>query len=270
MLAAACGGGPPPSTVSSPVVVSATRESLRITLTLEGPPRTGAVSWASMTVENVGERAIRWAGGGCGDPGGIFIDLQQLFPAGRTDWPEPLAHFKQEVLGPRGGLLNLGYENASRWATIIACPAVLKIETLPAGATLAMRAGWDGTYEGSPVPTGPVTVEAMFPVIGIEGVVADDAFDSHPVGVSTPTQVVGEAGAAVLAPGLLIDAALADPQFAAWVADGPVARWINPDLAHIGDTWQVGLFKFGADGASEVYRGVVLDASGRVIEHRSG
>jgi hypothetical protein len=273
VLAEACGGGAPASPAPTPIVASVTRESLRITLTLEGPPLTGASSWASIRVENVGDRGIRWAAGGCGDPGGIFIDLARLYPAGRADWPGSLGHFKRLALGPGNGnnLLNLGYIAEARWGTNILCPASLGLEKLAAGDTLSMRAAWDGTYEGSPVPTGPATVEAAFPVIGVEGEVADTEYESHAVGVSIQTAVVGDGGAAVLAPGLAIDAALSDPEFVSWVAAGPVDRWINPDVARIGDRWQIGLFKSGvAGGPTEAYQGVVIDGAGHVTDHKSG
>jgi hypothetical protein len=244
-----------------------------MTLTLEGPPRTGAPSWASVVIENIGDRGVRWAGGGCGDPGGIFVDLNDVYPAGRQDWPDRLGRFKQEALhqGPTGGngLLTLGYTAESRWGTDMACPAVLRIETLPGHASLSLRAGWDGTYEGAPVPTGPATVIASFPVIGIEGEVADTASDAHAVSVSVGTSIVGEPGTAVLAPALAIDAALADASFAAWVNDGPVDRWINPDVARIGTTWQIGLFKTNADGSAEAYQGVSVDAAGLVVGRRA-
>ncbi len=243
-----------------------------MTLTLEGPPRTGADSWASVRIENVGGRAIRWAGGGCGDPGSIYIDLGEVFPAGRRDWPASLEHFKELALGPGNGngLLTLGYEAEARWGTIMACPASLRIETLRPREVLSMRAGWDGTSEGQPVPTGPATVQAVLPVIGVEGLVAESDIDSHPVGVSVRTAIVGDGRGAVLAPGLAIDAALADPAFAAWVSAGPANRWINPDVARIGATWQIGLFKRGPGGVSEAYQGVVVDASGQVIDHKTG
>jgi hypothetical protein len=270
-LVAGCGNGGPASPAPSGIVASNTAESLRVTLTLEGPPRTGAASWASVRIENIGNRPIRWASGGCGDPGGIFIDLTKLYPAGRADWPEPLARFKRLALGPgnANGLLTLGYEAEARWGTNIMCPASLGIATLAGGGQLSMRAGWDGAYEGSPVPTGPATVEAAFPVIGFQGDVPEDDFDSHSVGVSIETAVVGEAGASVLAPGLAIDAALADPGFAAWVSAGPLDRWINPDVARIGDAWHIGLFKLGASGATEAYQGVIIDPGGDVSGHHS-
>jgi hypothetical protein len=254
------------------MVASETHESIRLTLTLEGPPRSNEPSWASVRIDNVGDRGIRWAGGGCGDPGSIDIDLGEVFPVGRSDWPEPLARFKREALGPANGngLLRVVYTADARWKTQVVCPADLRIETLDAGAHLDLRAGWDGMYEGSPVPTGPATVTATFPVMDQQDGPIGDSFATHGVAVAIRTAIGGDGGVAAIAPALLVDAALADPEFAAWVSAGPVDRWINPDIARIGDTWQVGLFKTDADGTSERYRGVVIDATGHVISHKSG
>jgi hypothetical protein len=272
LVSAGCGSAAPGSPSPSAIVASNTQDSIRVTLALEGAPRSGAASWASVRIENLGDRSIRWAGGGCGDPGGIFVDLAGVFPRGRVDWPEPLATFKRDALGPAStdGAFNVGYIAESRWGTSVLCTADLRIETLAAGGSLSMRAGWDGTYEGRPVPMGPATVEAAFPVIGVAGVVPDDQTDSHPVVASLPTTIEGEAAASVLAPALAIDAALADPVFAAWVSGHDPDRWVNPDLARIGDTWQVGLFKTRGGGAGQEYLGVVVDASGRVVDHRAG
>jgi hypothetical protein len=269
LLTAGCTAAASATPSPSPLAATATTGTIRMTLTLEGPTRTGAPSWASVVIENIGERGVRWAGGGCGDPGGIYVDLNDVYPAGRDDWPALLGRFKREALheGPSGGngFLTLGYTAESRWGTDMACPASFRIETLAGHGSLSLRAGWDGTYEGAPVPTGPATVLASFPVIGIEGEVADQATDTHPVVASIRTRIVGDGAATVLAPGLAIDAALADPEFAAWVQDGPVDRWINPDVARIGDTWQIGLFKTRAGGAAEAYQGVTVDAAGHIV-----
>jgi hypothetical protein len=272
VLAVGCTGTAAPSQPPSsaePITASTTQEGLRITLTLEGQPRSDAASWASVRIENIGDRGIRWAGGGCGDPGGIFIDLGKVYPAGRSDWPEPLGRFKRLALGPgnSNGLLTLGYTDEARWGTDMLCTADLRIETLAAHKSLSMRAGWDGRYEDAPVPTGPAIVEAAFPVIGEEGVVPETAYDSHPVLVSIRTAIVGEGGASVLAPAIAIDAALGDAQFGAWLREGPVSRWVNPDVARIGATWQIGLFKSDANGVTEAYQGVIVDATGKVVGH---
>jgi hypothetical protein len=240
-----------------------------MTLTLEGPPRNDGPSWASVRIENTGERGIRWAGGGCGDPGGIYIDLHEVFPAGRMDWPGRLGVFKRRAVGPDPGsaLQTLGYIAEARWGTDLACSASLRIETLPAHESLFLRAGWDGTYEGTAVPTGPARVEAVLPVIGIEGEVDPMDYDSHPVAVSARTTIVGGDGGGLLAPALAIDAALADPQFAAWVQAADPATWINPDVARIEGGWSVGLFRNGPDHGT-LFGQVRVDGNSRVVARR--
>lgn len=240
-----------------------------MTLRLEGPPRNDSASWASVLIENTGERGIRWAGGGCGDPGGIFIDLHEVCPSGRADWPGRLGQFRRLALGPDpgNGMLTLGYTAEARWGTAMLCTADLRIETLAAHQSLSFRAGWDGMYNGSPTPAGRATVEAVFPVFGLEGDVDPASFESHPVDVVTRTTIVGGGGAPLLAPALAIDAALADPAFAAWVSATPEAQWINPDVARIDGNRQVGLFRSADGGAAEAYGGVVVDGAGRVVGH---
>ncbi len=240
-----------------------------MTLTVEGPPRNDAPSWASVRIENIGDRGIRWAGGGCGDPGGIFIDLHEVYPTGRLDWPGRLGVFKRRAVGPDPGssMLTLGYIAESRWGTAAACPASLRIETLRPHESLSLRAGWDGTYEGLPVPTGPARVGAAFPVIGFEGEVDSMDYDSHAVEVSAPTTITGGDGGKLLAPAVAIDAALGDPQFAAWVQAADPATWINPDVARIEGRWWIGLFRNGPDQATLLGQ-VQVDDESRIVARR--
>src|SRR5262245_39046568 len=91
---------PSPSAVPSglPVTVVGANASLRVTLTLEEPPRNDAITWASVTIENIADRGVRWAGGGCGDWGATFIDLSKAFAFGRLDWPGRLGSFKKQAI----------------------------------------------------------------------------------------------------------------------------------------------------------------------------
>jgi hypothetical protein len=260
---------------ASPATASGSNGFVRITLTLEGPPRNDALSWASVSIANLTDRGVRWAGGGCGDPGGTFINVGGAFAPGRGDWPGRLGLFKQRAIGqglPGGdGALTVGYVPASRIGTTQACTADLRIETLPVGGTLQYRAGWDGKLNERPVPPGPATVLATFPFIGLEGAVAADDVDSTAVTATMPTQVVGAGGAAGgPPPGLAVDAALADPQFAAFVQAAPEATWVNPDLSLIDGIWHVGLFRTSGPDQDVQYEAVFIDANGQVVGRRSG
>ena len=109
----------------------------------------------------------------------------------------------------------------------------------------------------------------------LAGVVPDDRTDADPIKVAIQTQVepapagaLGTtAGQPQLAPALAIDAALADPQFAAWVGAAPEATWINPNVALIDGAWHVGLFRFGADQL-ERYGEVTVAPDGTNAGHR--
>ena len=250
------------SPVPSPLAAETSRDGVRVALTLAGRPQSGALSWADVMIENGNPVGVRWAGGGCGDPAGIFVDLAAEFEPGR-EWPGLLGRFKAVSLG-LGGLTNVGYVEASRVGRNVACTAGLRLEQLAPGGRLTMRAAWDGQILGGAAPAGPAVVEASFPFIGLAGVVRNDAFDTNPIVARLETSVFGGGGAASLAPGLAIDAALADGQFAGFVQAHPEATWINPDVGIIDGIWSVGLFVNGAGGET-MFASVKVDQSGTIV-----
>lgn len=270
---------PSPSPV--PVTKTTTDRDIRVTLTLEGPPIAAARSFISATVENVGSRTIRWAGGGCNDPVSVFIELSPGLDPGRT-WPGLLGRFKTLALGDQfGRLTSVGYEAAARLPLPgqipMYCTADFRWNQLEAGGRGSLRAAWEGTIsDGLPASPGPATVTAYFQYIGVQGVVPDDRMEADPVSVAIDTQVQpppggvasGVAAAPVpLVPALAIDAALADPEFAAWVKAAPESTWINPEVSLIDGAWHVGLFRFGANQL-ERYGGVTLAPDGSVTGRR--
>jgi len=93
--------------------------------------------------------------------------------------------------------------------------------------------------------------------------------DSHePIVAALDTWIVSEYEPTFLPPGAAIDAALADPTFAAWLAESPSSTWVNTHhvLDVEGRTWTIGLFR---DPASGLYGSVILDAAtGEAIGHR--
>ena len=229
-------------------------------------------------MENLGSRAVRWQGGGCNDPVGTFIDVADVFEHGR-DWPGLLGRFKALALG-LANPTDVGYEEVSRLPVPgqiqRVCTAVLRVNQLEPGVLLRMRAAWSGTIgESAPAPIGPAVVTTWFAYIGVAGVVPDDRTVADPIKVAIQTQVepppAGTGGASAgkppLAPALAIDAALGDPQFAAWVQAAPEATWINPNVVHLDGMWHVGLFRFGADQL-ERYGEVTVAPDGSITGHR--
>ena len=281
ILIAGCAGTAPshePVASAQWVTATTTRDDIRVTLTLEGPPVSAARSFVSASVENLGSRAVRWQGGGCNDPVGTFIDTADVADEGRA-WPGLLGRFKTLALG-LANPTNVGYEEVSRLPVPgqipRACTADLRVNQLEPGVVLRIRAAWSGTTgESAPAPVGPATVTAWFQYIGEAGVVPADRTDADPIKVAIQTQVApppagadaSSAGGRQLAPALAIDAALADPQFAAWVQAAPEATWINPDVSLIEGIWSVGLFRNGP-GDQTLYGAVTVAPDGTITGHR--
>jgi hypothetical protein len=281
VAAVACSPGAPlPAPVGSPLTATALRDSVRVSLTLEGPPLAGQLSWADGRVDNLGPKAVRWAGGGCNDPVGIFIEFGRAFDPGRV-WPGLLGRFKAVSLGADGGSpTNIGYEEQSRIRPPdqipISCPADLRVNELAPGASRSIRAAWNGTLGGpAPAPAGPATVTGWFEFIGIAGEVGDDVTTTKPIKAAIETTIVGPAASsgaglvAPLSPALAIDAALADPEFAVWVKADPELTWVNPNIVLQDGTWAIGLFKGGKFGdAPTRYGELKIDARGQIVGRR--
>jgi len=281
IVAAACSTAAPSSEpAGSPLTATTLRDSVRVSLALEGPPLAGQVSWADGRVDNLGPKAVRWSGGGCNDPVGIFIEFARAFDPGRP-WPGLLGRFKAVALGAGGGgPTNIGYEEQSRIRPAdqipIGCHANLHVNQLAAGASLAIRAGWNGTLGGpAPAPAGPATVTASFEFIGIVGEGSEDITATKPIKVAIDTAVVvpaagtGGGAPAPLSPALAIDAALADPEFAAWVTADPEMTWVNPNIVLQDGTWAIGLFKNGkVFGRPTRYGELKIDARGQIVGRR--
>jgi hypothetical protein len=265
-----CGGSSrtaPPAPSSVFLTTTGSNGAVRVTLTMEGPPRNDRPSWVSVVIENTADRGVRWAGGGCGDPGGTFIDATGLFDPGRSDWPGRLGSFKRLAVGLQP--MNVGYVPESRFGhDNLACTADLRIETLPVGQVLRYRAGWDGRMNDNPTPPGPATVTAMFPFIGLAGLVPADRYETTPVSATVRTTIEGAQVGSGLAPAVAIDDALADPAFAAFVQAAPEATWINPDIALIDGVWHIGLFRQGAQPQDTLHGSVQVDGNGRVVGQR--
>ena len=275
--------GPSPSASASlPLVTKATTQhDIRVTLTLEGPPVSAARSFMSATVENLGTRAVRWQGGGCNDPVGTWIDVTGAFEPGRP-WPGLLGRFKTKALDDGPNPNQGSYEAEARLTEPgeipIVCTADLRVNQLEAGGVLRIRAAWSGMIgERAPAPAGPAVVTSYFPYIGVAGLVPNDRTDAEPISVRIDTvvqpppggstSVGGSAGPVPLAPSLAIDAALADPQFAAWVKAAPEARWINPSVVLLDGNWHIGLFVTGADELESLGE-VTVAPNGSITAHR--
>jgi hypothetical protein len=276
VLAGACAQAVDIPPARSPsVTASAERDLVRVTLALEGPPVSRSRTWADARVENLGQRAVVWTAP-CRIPVSITIDLRSAFASGRQ-WAGRIGRFKSEALGGDG------FENPVAGSYVeesllrraadgpVVCPVGGQATPLEPGGVLVVRAGWDGLIAGGhAAPPGTAVVTASFPFVGSAGAVEDDVLKTRPIEVAMETIVEAGSGAQQppLAPGLAIDAAVADPQFFAWVESTADSSWVNPSLVSRDGAWAVGLFRTGSVPGATVYGEVTVDAEGRVVGRR--
>ncbi len=256
---------------------SSERDLVRVTLGLEGAPVSGSRTWADARVENLGPRAVVWTAP-CQFPVSITIDLRSAFASGRQ-WAGRIGRFKTQALGGDG------FDNPIAGSYVeesllrranggpVACPVGGQATPLEPRGVLVVRAGWDGRIAGGPAaPPGSAVVTASFPFVGVAGAVEDNVLETRPIAVAMQTVVGPGAGAEPppLAPGLAIDAAVADPQFFAWVESTGDADARNPSLVFRDGLWAIGLSRPGSDRRTTVYGEVTVDSQGRVVGRRFG
>jgi hypothetical protein len=163
----ACGAADP-SAVPDGATATVERDGIRLTLTLEGVPISGARSWARVRVENVGTRAVVWAKALCHVPAAVSIDTTM-----------PIA----------SGIYTEDGVRAKATGNLILCPASLSTAELLPGAALQMRASWSGTIDDAPAALGPATVKASFAFIGFADMVRAGFIETTPLVVETDTAI---------------------------------------------------------------------------------
>ena len=235
---------------------------MRVTLQVESVPlRADVETWATMTVQNLGADPVLWLDS-CEIPvrlgvrfGGAWIGgAPQLGVAGE---------FKALALrgeGSGASQLMSAFTAEQRVGRTTGCSDTGITLVLAPGERLTQRAVWMPP-DHSPLPDGPVTLEAAFPFSG-----RGREAELDPLAAKLESWLVSSEPWPWLTPAQAVDAALADPAFFAWLLEVPSRTWINAQL-HL-DTekgiWEVGLFR---DEPGSVWAKIIkIDATtGQVI-----
>jgi hypothetical protein len=210
-----------------------TLDGVRVTLTLEHAPLPSAQrTRALVVVDNLSPEVRLWKGGGCGFLATVTIHTAaDVHPDPGVNWPGRAGRFKRMASpgsDPSGDAPFIDARFADDPQQLI-CPANLAINRVQPGQRLEMRAVWNGEVATVAAPAGPATVTAEFPYLGQVPPGGDPLEASRPIIASIDTEVVG-AGIALLSADQIIDAALADRRFAAWLASAVPAKWQGADF----------------------------------------
>ncbi len=233
-----------PSTESAPVADRAVTEErgVRLTLVLDDPDvRLGQTLHATVTVENLSGADAAYASDSCRALADVALVTDETPAPGRT-WEGPAAAFKQQALRDRRPQqTGFGDRPVAPEGPPSLCASVGLTNPLPAGEVQTRELYGQASLPEGGSPAGPGRVTAVFHLLRDPASFSGEV----PVEVALPVRVEGEGS---LSRAEVVDAALGDDRFRAWLLAQPRAVWSNAfafrDPEDRG-AWRVGLFREG-------------------------
>ncbi|HJP89140.1 MAG TPA: hypothetical protein VJ850_08915 [Candidatus Limnocylindrales bacterium] len=236
------------------------------------PMPAGDVSWVKAKLTNVGSGDLHWLHDGCATIVGLGGLSEVGWPIGITH-DEQLQMFKVYAFGtnhldpppvayasfvPKDMLGRGGY----------GCADIGITETIHPGETRSETRWWSGydSRSGFLPPGGPLTLKVRADLLWRGKEPGDIVHDGIRVDFEVPAWVTPKDGLARPSPGEIIDAALADADFAAYVrgqdigTGRDVIAWYQPDR----DVWEIGILPWYESDPPRIH-GVLVDAVTRRI-----
>jgi hypothetical protein len=181
-------------------------------------------------VTNEGDTVVYREENVCGTgPAPVTVEGSWGLPAGES-WTGVAAEFKRQVLAAEGALPHGrsrigGFVDAARIdddSVLCFLPSI--IGPFRPGDSARMRLAWDAIApEGRVIPAGTAYVRATFESW------TDRDTRQHAPAISAETTIeIGHGPTPALTIVDYVDAALADPEFSAWLEERPMSSWINP------------------------------------------
>jgi hypothetical protein len=233
---------------------------LRVTLG-RNPMPAGQTTWLRARVTNTGRRDLLWFHDGCAIPVHVsgVLDGQEWRPG--LPYEDSVFDYKNRVLWTGGSgaiwisFVPEGFSTRSQ----IGCADIGITDRIRPGASIRMRARWDGSAyfrKGLP-PSGPVTLQAFFGYFKHAGAQPHRPLLERVLRMPFRAWIVDGRDPALLHPGEVVDAALADEGFTAWLATAHIGDassevfWFEPRT----QLWEIG----GLDYRSESIHLAQLD-----------
>lgn len=252
---------------------SVERDGVRLTVTLDRNPLVaGQPTWVTTEVRNTGRDDLIWFHDGCAIAVGVWGTVE-----GAT-WRLGGGH---SAKGADFKLWALDNSGASGPVTIyftpekyigygrIGCPDIGLSDVVPPGGTIRAQALWDGQANRAlgPAPSGPVELVGGFRYYWRETSGEPADITRQIIEVRLASWVVGGRDRTLLDPGEVVDAALADADFAAWIEGQEMRSGADAVLrmAPDQDVWWVGLVQYFDDKTSRLHAVLVHPRTGAVL-----
>ena len=260
----------PPEDLKRVAIVE--QDGVRVRVELDrNPMPAGEVTKVTTVVRNLEDRPLHWLSDGCQIPVGVSGEATSGWPLGETHPPTPQL-FKDLVLnrafqqppfqGPSIDFVPLRHLGTGSFG----CADIGIVNTIePHGSVRDVQA-WDGNaaLRFGPFPTGPVELHGSF---GTYWRGKEMPETRTRLAYVLPAWVSGGPGTDWLGPVAVVDAALRDPGFLAWLDDTHITSghaellWYRPELA----AWEVGAIDWYTAATPQVHVVLVDPHSGEVL-----
>lgn len=256
-------------------VAVASRGAIRVRIELErNPLPAGEPSWVTVTVTNRGSELVTWYHDGCAMAATSYGTSDVAWEMGVDPATDRAAMFKTYALGgsiaaspkPRG---TIQFVPEAFLATgLPGCADIGIADTIEPGERIRQTHWWSGFTDKNRAvpPAGPVTIRSYVAFFW-EGSQEPERITDHAIELEIDAWITDHGGPDRLSPAQVVDAALADPEFAAYVdtQDIPSGRaeitWYDPDR----EVWEVGVMPWYATDPPRI-RGVLVDPfTGKVL-----
>ncbi|MEO5966175.1 MAG: hypothetical protein ABIR11_11970 [Candidatus Limnocylindrales bacterium] len=261
---------PPPSLAR---VVVAERDQIRVRVELQrNPLPAGELSWVKVTVTNRGTGNVTWFHDGC-------AQLASVYGASVVAWPMGGLHtgqaamFKTYALGGHIALAPdahaaIDFVRKDQLSTgALGCADIGMSDTIGPGKHRQQTMWWSGstTLTRAVPPSGPVTITAYAGYYW-RGSKEPSDIVSRAIDLELDAWIIGDAPAP-LSPAQAVDAALADPAFAAYLETQTLANgraeiaWF--DAAR--KVWEIGVMPWYESDPPRIHGVIVDGVTGRII-----
>jgi hypothetical protein len=264
---------PSPSPIPSPPADLPTRlvkskSGIRVTIELDrNPLRAGDPTWATMTVQNRGSTDATWYHDGCAIPVGLGGEIVGTRWRPGVEQSGQAALFKARVVEASGGDVPWIQFIHERYIGKVGfgCADLGVTDTIPPGDSLVHRARWDGMASPAlgPPPGGAVELTGRAAYY-FRGKQPARLITTAVIELRATAWIVDGKDPTLLDPPEIIDAALADEDFAAWLADKELGNGRNEFIRFDPEAglWEVGTVEY----VSNRLHFVRVDPMGRVLD----
>jgi hypothetical protein len=248
-------------------VVTAKGDGIRIRIELaRNPLVAGERNRVDVTVTNTGRGVMTWFHDGCAQPVSVYGESLVAWDPGRQLSPQGQM-FKQYALGTYNGQPLPGARirfvpKAMLGKGSYGCADLGMADRVKPGASLRRTLWWTGYTDVNRAlpPTGPLRIDATAGYFW-HGTKEPERIADRAYELSLDAWVVGGTGAGRLSPAQVVDAAVADPGFAALLETQTLANgreeiaWYDAGT----DTWEVGVMPWYETVPPQIH-GVRVDA----------